>query len=65
MVIKKFLHVKHLEMDLTKGNLFWKFALFALPLALTTILQLLKENIDMWKTELQEQEDEGEGEKDE
>ena len=31
----------------------------------TTILQLLKENIDMWKTELQEQEDEGEGEKDE
>ena len=31
----------------------------------TTILQLLKENIEMWKTELQEQEDEGEGEKDE
>lgn len=48
MVIKKFLHVKHLEMDLTKGNLFWKFALFALPLALTTILQLLYTTIDLW-----------------
>ena len=31
----------------------------------TTILQLLKENIDMWKTDLQEQEDEVEGDKDE
>jgi len=35
-------------MNLTEGNLFWKFGLFALPLALTTILQLLYTTMDLW-----------------
>ena len=35
------------EMDLTKGNLFWKIGLFALPMALTTILQLLYTTVDL------------------
>ena len=39
---------KHGEMNLTEGNLFWKFAIFSLPLALTTILQLLYTTIDLW-----------------
>ncbi len=34
-------------MDLTKGNLFWKLGLFALPMALTTILQLLYTTVDL------------------
>ena len=40
---------KHGEMNLTEGNLFWKFALFSLPLALTTILQLLYTTIDFFR----------------
>ena len=36
------------ELDLTSGNLFWKMPLFALPLALTTTLQLLYTTIDLW-----------------
>lgn len=36
------------EMDLTNGNLFWKFIIFALPLAFTTILQLLYTTMDLW-----------------
>lgn len=36
------------EMDLTSGNLFWKIPLFALPMALTTWLQLLYTTIDLW-----------------
>jgi len=36
------------EMDLTKGNLFWKIPLFALPLALTTFLQLFYTTVDLW-----------------
>ena len=43
-IVKK----KHTEMDLTSGNLFWKFGLFALPFALTTILQLFYTTIDLW-----------------
>ncbi len=39
---------KHSEMDLTSGNLFWKFPLFALPLAFTTILQLLYTTMDLY-----------------
>lgn len=36
------------EMDLTTGNLFWKIPLFALPMALTTILQLLYTTVDLY-----------------
>lgn len=36
------------EMDLTTGNLFWKIPLFALPMAVTTILQLLYTTVDLW-----------------
>lgn len=36
------------EMDLTKGNLFWKIPLFALPMALTSILQLLYTSVDLF-----------------
>ena len=36
------------EMDLTTGNLFWKVPLFALPMALTTILQLLYTTVDLY-----------------
>lgn len=36
------------ELDLTSGNLFLKMPLFALPLALTTTLQLLYTTIDLW-----------------
>lgn len=36
------------EMDLTKGNLFWKVPLFALPMALTSILQLLYTSVDLF-----------------
>lgn len=35
------------KMDMTKGNLFWKIILFALPLGLTTVLQLLYTSIDL------------------
>jgi len=35
-------------MDLTKGNLFWKIPLFAIPLALTTFLQLFYTTVDLW-----------------
>ena len=35
------------SMDLTTGNLFFKLALFALPMALTTILQLLYTTVDL------------------
>lgn len=48
MHFKKVFQIKHLEMDLTRGRLFFKFALFALPLALTTILQLLYTTVDLW-----------------
>ncbi|HBE99073.1 MAG TPA: MATE family efflux transporter, partial [Firmicutes bacterium] len=36
------------EMDLTTGNLFWKIPLFSLPMALTTILQLLYTTVDLY-----------------
>ena len=39
---------KSFEMDLTTGNLFLKMPHFALPLALTTSLQLLYTTIDLW-----------------
>lgn len=48
MHLRKFNQVRHSEMNLTEGNLFWKFGLFALPLALTTILQLLYTTMDLW-----------------
>lgn len=48
MEIKKISFRKRSEMDLTSGNLFLKFGLFALPLALTTMLQLLYTTIDLW-----------------
>ena len=35
------------EMDLTTGNFFWKVPLFALPMALTTLLQLLYTTVDL------------------
>lgn len=35
-------------MDLTKGNLFWKIPVFALPIALTSVFQLLYTTIDLW-----------------
>ena len=35
------------SMDLTSGNLFWKLGLFALPMALATILQLLYTTVDL------------------
>ena len=34
--------------DLTTGNLFWKIPLFALPMAITTIFQLLYTTIDLY-----------------
>jgi len=40
------------EMDLTKGNLFWKIPLFALPMALTSILQLLYTSVDLLSVNL-------------
>lgn len=36
------------EMDLTSGKLFWKLPLFSLPMALTTVLQLLYTTIDLY-----------------
>lgn len=36
------------EMDLTTGKLFWKIPLFGLPMAFTTILQLLYSTIDLY-----------------
>ena len=36
------------EMDLTSGNLFWKIPLFSLPMAFTTILQLLYTTVDLY-----------------
>ena len=44
-VVKK---QKSSEMDLTSGNLFWKIPRFALPMALTTILQLLYTTVDLY-----------------
>ena len=41
------LHAFLSEQDLTGGNLFWKLPLFALPMALTTILQLMYSTIDL------------------
>lgn len=35
------------HMDMTRGRLFWKLALFALPLALTTMMQLLYTTVDL------------------
>lgn len=35
-------------MNLTEGKLFWKVPLFALPMALSTILQLLYSTVDLW-----------------
>ena len=42
------LHKNSSEMDLTEGNLFWKIPLFALPMAFTTILQLLYTTVDLY-----------------
>lgn len=39
---------KHSEMDLTSGNLFLKIPLFALPMAFSTILQLLYSTVDLF-----------------
>lgn len=36
------------EMDLTSGNLFFKIPLFGLPMAFTTILQLLYSTVDLY-----------------
>lgn len=36
------------EIDFTGGNLFWKVPLFALPMALTTMLQTLYTTVDLW-----------------
>ena len=36
------------ELDLTKGNIFWKVPIFVLPLMATTILQLLYTTVDLW-----------------
>ena len=36
------------ELDLTKGNIFWKVPVFVLPLMATTILQLLYTTVDLW-----------------
>jgi putative MATE family efflux protein len=36
------------EMDLTSGKIFWKIPLFGLPMAFTTILQLLYTTIDLY-----------------
>ena len=36
------------EMDLTSGNLFWKIPVFGLPMAFTTILQLLYTTVDLY-----------------
>lgn len=36
------------ELDLTQGNFFWKMPLFALPMAATTVLQLLYTTVDLW-----------------
>lgn len=36
------------EMDLTTGKLFWKVPLFSLPMAFTTILQLLYSTVDLY-----------------
>ena len=36
------------ELDLTQGNLFWKIPLFALPMALTSVLQLLYTSVDLF-----------------
>ena len=35
------------NLDLTSGNLFWKLGIFAFPIALTTILQLLYSTVDL------------------
>lgn len=35
-------------MDLTNGKLFWKIPVFALPIALTSVFQLLYTTIDLW-----------------
>ena len=40
-------HHRLSEMDLTSGNFFWKVPLFALPMALTTLLQLLYTTVDL------------------
>lgn len=45
---EKNLNKNRFETDLTIGNLFLKLPLFALPLALTTTLQLLYTTIDLW-----------------
>lgn len=39
---------KSSEIDLTKGNLFWKMPKFVLPLMMTTIFQLLYTTVDLW-----------------
>lgn len=40
--------VKNSELDLTKGNLFWKMPVFVIPLMLTSIFQLLYTTVDLW-----------------
>lgn len=35
------------SLDMTKGNIFWKMIVFALPIAFTTILQLLYTTVDL------------------
>lgn len=44
------------SMNLTEGNLFWKLGLFALPMALTTILQLLYTTVDLMTVHIGESE---------
>jgi len=45
---KKMKRARSSEMDLTNGNLFWKIPLLALPMAFTTILQLLYTTVDLY-----------------
>lgn len=46
--IRKFFTKRNTQMDLTSGNLFFKFFIFFIPLAFTTILQLLYTTMDLW-----------------
>ncbi|MCR5079051.1 MAG: MATE family efflux transporter [Bacilli bacterium] len=44
---KKGLFANLTQMDMTTGRLFWKLILFAIPLALTTMMQLLYTTVDL------------------
>ena len=46
--IRKFFTKRNTQMDLTNGNLFFKFFIFFIPLAFTTVLQLLYTTMDLW-----------------